>query len=503
MESSSRDAEPELVREPPKRDRPRAQQELGRSVGLLGMQRFGVLLLGAARTKIAATLLGPAGMGLLSQALTLAEFMRQAGNLGTGRGFLRLVAEYGRAGERRRLERLIVTATIVVSIPSALLAVACAIFAEPVAGWVFDDPAHAMLVRLSAIAVVAAVPGAMAARVFNGLLDLRAFAVIALTQPAVSVVAMAALGAWRGLDGAVASFAVAEAVGGLVGATLLWRRVVRPLDLDLRPRVPDGQTLRRLLRYASALTVTSLAAAGAALLVRGEILRQVGAEANGLYQVAWQVGQNYLGILGISLWSYGMPKVASQLDDPEAIGELQNDFLRIVVLVLAPGIVLLLAARDLWIPLLYSRAFLGVGATIAWQLAGELFAAMRQSMNITLLPRERLAFLVGQGMGYWSLWAALSYLLLPRLGVIAVPGSYCAANLVLLAISYLYHRERLGYRLDAGNRTLIARTIPGFAVAVLLTQADGIVVGRVAPVACVLVWAWLHRSFLVRLRALV
>ena len=45
---------------------------------------------------------------------------------------------------------------------------------------------------------------------------------------------------------------------------------------------------------------------------------------NALNQVAWQVGQNYLGILGTSLWSYGMPKVASKIDQADA--GLQNAF---------------------------------------------------------------------------------------------------------------------------------------------------------------------------------
>jgi PST family polysaccharide transporter len=485
------------------RDRNAARRELGRSVGLLGSQRLGMLLLGAARTKVAAWLLGPAGMGFLAQALSLQELMRQAGNLGTSRGFLKLVAEYGRPGDEARLGRLIVTATGLVVAISGVLAVACFALAEPVAARVFGDPAHAILVRLTAITVVAAVPGAVAARVFNGLLDLRAYAILSLAQPGVALVAMAALALAGGVTGAVMSFAVAEIAGATLGAALLWRRVVRPRELDLRPRLPDPPTLRRLLRYAGALTSTSLASAAATLLVRSELLRVGGAEANGLYQVAWQVGQNYLALLAVSLWSYGMPKVASQLDDPHAIVELQNEFLRLALLVLAPGIVLLSITREAWIPLLYSRAFLAAGAIVAWQLAGELLSLLRQSLNISLLPRERLGFLVAQGVGYWVAWAALACALLPGLGVVAVPIAYLAANAVLLAICFAYHQRVLGFRLDPESRLLLATTLPGFAVAMALAQSGDAVTGRAAPLALVGVWAVAHRRFLVRLRGLV
>ena len=45
--------------------------ELVRSVGLLSGQQLVLMVLGATRTKIVATLLGPAGTGLLAQTVTL------------------------------------------------------------------------------------------------------------------------------------------------------------------------------------------------------------------------------------------------------------------------------------------------------------------------------------------------------------------------------------------------------------------------------------------------
>lgn len=476
---------------------------IGRSVGLFGSQRVATLLLGAIRTKIAAAVLGPAGLGLLAQALGLQELLRQVSAVGTSRGFLRLVAEYAGNDERDKLGRLIVTATTLVTAASALVALACLVWADAIAAWVFDDPGHGLLVQVSALTIVVAVPGAMAARVFNGMLDLRSFLQATLVEAAISVAAMAALVVRGGLTGAVISFAVAETLGSLFAIVLVVRRVVRPLRLDLRPARPDRPMVTALLRYAGALTATSLAGAGAALVVRTEILRQAGADANGLYQVAWQVGQNYLGILGVSMWSYGMPRIASQLGDPEAIVALQNDFMRIAVLLLAPGIVLLLVTRELWVPLLYSRAFVAGGAILAWQLAGELVAMMRQTMNISLLPRERLQFLVAQGVGYWVGWAALSWLLLPRFGVLAVPFAYCVTNLALLLLSYDYHCRWLGYRLDAENRRLIAGTLPFFVAALVLTQRGEGLAAQAAPLAVIALWALVHGRFLVRLRELI
>src|SRR5262249_23467410 len=162
---------------------------------------------------------------------------------------------------------------------------------------IFGDRTYSPLVVLTSVSLLCAVPSAIAARVLNGILDLRSFSRLMVAEAAAGMLATAALVARYGLTGAVVALLIAEIAGSAVGCVLLLRCVVRPLGLDLRPRRPDGAIVRRLVRYASALTVTSVAAAGASLFVRSQILHQAGADANGLYQVAWQVGQNYLGIL--------------------------------------------------------------------------------------------------------------------------------------------------------------------------------------------------------------
>jgi PST family polysaccharide transporter len=462
--------------------------EMVRSVGMLSAQRFGTALLGALRTKIAAAVLGPAGMGLLAQATTVQELLGQTANLGTSRGFLKLAAESRGRDNPRDLARLIETSVAVVGGLAAAIALICIVFARPIAWRVFGEGDYALLVVLTGITVLASVPADLVSRVLNGLLEFRAFAVLGLAQALLSALAMAVLAPIFGLPGAVGSFLAAEACGIVVAVAVFRSRVGRPLGVSFRFARPHGETARKLARYAGALTLSSLSASVAAVFVRGEMIRRLGSEANGYYQVAWQVGQNYLGILGASLWTYGMPKVATQLHDERAIVGLQNAFLRIGLLVLAPGIVLLLVARELWIPILYTRGFLAAGPLLAWQLAGELGAMLRQSLNISLLPRDRLRFLVAQAIGYWGGFALLSWSLLDRLGPVAVALSYCAMNLIVLVWCFVYHRRSLGFALDAQSRRLAWTTLPGFAVAVALSQSGDRLIGTLAPLALLAAW---------------
>jgi hypothetical protein len=193
--------------------------------------------------------------------------------------------------------------------------------------------------------------------------------------------------------------------------------------------------------------------------------------------------------------------VATRLEDPASILHLQNSFLRIVLIVLAPGVVGLLALREIWIPLLFSKAFLAAGALVAWQLLGELVAMTRQSMNISVLPRERLGFLVFQALFYWGLWGAIATWTLPRLGATAPAVSYLAANLLALAVTWWYHRTRFGYRLEPENRRLLAWCAPGVCFAFVLVLGEDGVERRVAAVLLAVTWLVANRAALRRLWA--
>lgn len=464
-----------------------------RSVGLLSFQQVVLMLFGAMRTKAAAAMLGPSGVGLLAQAASFLDLIRQVSMLGSTNGFVKLFAEALGRDDRRAAEGLIHGALWLFGGLALLIALVCVLLAPQLARGVFDDAAYAPLIVLCSAALLLAVPGALVARLFSASLQFRTFVQLRVFDALVALAAMTALVWLLGLTGAVISLVVAEAAALALGVVLLVRRLARPLGLRLRPRAPDVDVVRRLVRFAGVLAITSVAASGAALLVRGEIIRGAGSEANGLYQVAWQVGQNYLGILGVSLWSYGMPKVATKLDDPAAILALQNDFLRIALAVLAPGIVLLLCAREIWVPLLYTSAFLAAGPMLCWQLAGELVAMLRQSMNISLLPRERFGFLLAQAVLYWGSWVALSLVLLPRLGAVGVAAAYLGANLIALVVTYAYHHRALGYRVRRADARLLALTLPGFALAVALASGDDPWRARFAPLSLVALWLLANR----------
>src|SRR5262249_23808826 len=162
----------------------------------------------------AASLLGPAGMGLLAQAINLQDLLRSLSTLGSQNGFLKLVAQHRGEGDLRGLERLLASASFLYgglaiavaatcALAAAPIASPCALPAAPIARAVFDDPTRVDLVLGVALSLLFLVPGVLVAKVFAGMLDYRSYALLAMGESLVWVVAMAGLAFAFGLTGAV------------------------------------------------------------------------------------------------------------------------------------------------------------------------------------------------------------------------------------------------------------------------------------------------------------
>ena len=457
--------------------------ELARSAGLLGTQRIVLVVLGAVRTKIAAYLLGPAGLGILAQASALRELLAVVCQLGSRSGYVDMVSDAHERGDGAALRDAMLAVLSIVGMMSTMVGFVVVLQAPRVAQWAFADPGRTGLVLLALVTVVLAVPRRALSNTFLGVLDYRSLLWIGVAESIVAIVAMALLARWFGVAGAVASFLCIEVVALGAAWWLLRRRVLRPMGISLRGPRPRRQAVVGLLRLAGALSATALVSAGAVFFVRGEILDRLGAEANGFYQVAWQVGQNYLGMVGVVLWGYGLPKVTRTRATPGEVLRLQNELFRLIVALLPPGVIVLLVLREFWIPLLFSEAFLPAASLLVLQLSGELVSMLRQSMNISLLPHRRLGFMVLQPTLFWGLWALGAMLGLSSFGLVAVAGAYLASNLVMWVVSWGYHRRVFGYRLDSDNRRSLAWAAPLFLLAAALSQQSDPVLGTVLPLS--------------------
>jgi O-antigen/teichoic acid export membrane protein len=459
---------------------------------LLGVQQVASLIFGFLRTKIIAAMLGPFGVGLFSQAKALQESLTQFTSLGIGDGFLKLIAEYRGKNDNANFCRTIITTISAFGIIGILLVLISFSFADQLASLIFNDPDYGWFVVIVAIAGFLFAEYYTTLQIFQCMLKWREYALVSTIGYILNIIISVILILVSGVYGAILSILTSVVIHLLITLFVLRRYVLELPKQAFWRYKPNLKAFRRLSRFFGPLSTITIVSFLSPVIIRSEIIRRLGMDANGIYQVVWAISLAYMGLIRNAFVSFGMPRVTISLNDPGAMRKVQNDELRLGLLALPPLTLILLATQDFWIPFLFSSSFLAAGSILVWQFAGDILKTSKHTMNISLLPLDRLRFIFLDGVIEWGGWAVLSIILMPRMGISAVTFSYFIINIATLVVAYLYHRATARYQIHTQNWLLISKVLPLVIIGMGFSQLGNQFLKIILPLAVsiiLLLWA--------------
>jgi hypothetical protein len=180
-----------------------------------------------------------------------------------------------------------------------------------------------------------------------------------------------------------------------------------------------------------------------------------------------------MGLILAIQFSYILPKIAGTvIKEPQAAQKTQNDGLRMCLFVITPLLIALLASREIWIPILYSRAFLAAQDILGLKFLCDFFLVIRISLNIDLVPTNRLKYYILDGVIFSGGIIIFTAAFLPSLHLTAVVAGGLAVNVLLTLLSFGYHLKRTDFRLSSESKLLFMKASflvgSGFAAGVLI-----------------------------------
>jgi PST family polysaccharide transporter len=431
--------------------------EILNAFGILGINNFAAALYGLVRTKLLAYFTGPTGVGIVSQARLFLQALVQIDSLGSRSGVLKLIAEYQEVGETRSLRSFISTILLFFFIVSTTVLALMTIFARSLSVEVFDSPEYTWIIIVISASAIFLMEYNIVLSALQGLSEWRRFAVVSLLGYFLSALLTAVLVVVWDIRGAIFSFLISNLIILIIGLLSLNRALYIEGQGGFWTAQLSFAPIKQIGRFIGPLTINALILNVLSLVLRSEVIKQLGVDANGIYQVAWGTSIIYMGIFIQLFSSYGVAKITSSLKDVRAVNSIQNDLIYIGVLSSAPLTLFLLLLRHFWIPILYDVTFLIAGPLLVWQFIGDILRVIRLGIVSSLIPYEKFFFLQIDQILFWGGWIILCKLLMPVLGVTAVPVTYMFANLIMVPIDYLYHWKVLGYTFNRKSVKIIAK----------------------------------------------
>ncbi|PWH15716.1 MAG: hypothetical protein DDG59_11010 [Anaerolineae bacterium] len=444
--------------------------DLLEAYGFFGLQHGSAVLLGLLRSKILAATLGPFGVGIFSQANAFFTLLQGFFILGLGGSLTKMIAETRAREDYEGLNQTILTVLLAYGALGLLFVGLSTVFAEPLARFAFDSSAYFSYIIVVSLTAYAWLHYQEMLIIFRGLMQWREASLVAIVGNGINLLVMLICILLWEVWGAVLSLLLAQVVSFFLSFWLLVRSTAQRHQIRFWKAKPQWAILRSLLDFAGPLTVMNLLGTFLYLTIRSQIIRQLGAEANGLYQAAYSVSYAYMGFVNTAIWGYGIPKLSSLKENVGEVVHIQNNSLRLGWLTLVPFTIALLAGREIWIPLLFSSEFLSVAPLFIWQLMGDVIFFVRMNILVSMVPLEKMRNYFFEGVAYWILWTWFSVSLLSHWGIAAVIFGYFLINLIFLVFDLTVQSRANGFRLRQDNLQTMLKSIPLVALGYVIAQ---------------------------------
>jgi O-antigen/teichoic acid export membrane protein len=418
-------------------------RQILRSTSIIGGASVINILISLLRTKVAAVLLGPAGIGLIGLFQNLLATASSVTALGFGTVGTRQIAEAsGRADSDAvaAARRALFWGTLILALLGVVLVW---LLRAQLAVRLLGDAQRAADVGWLALGVGLTVAGGAQGALLNGLRRIGDIARVSVWSSVMSTaMGIGALLLWG--THALIIFVLSAPLAAFVVGHVYVARLPKVLSAPTPLPQLMGQW-RTLARLGAAFMVSGVVVTAGQLAVRSMVQHQLGADALGQFQAAWAISMTYIGFVLGAMGTDYYPRLTAAIHDHDAVNRMVNEQAEVALLLAGPVFLAMLALAPWVIELLYSNKFTEATHILRWQVLGDV-------LKVASWPLGYILVASGDGRTYMlteslviAVFAALVWFGLPILGVKATGVAFFGMYMLHLPLMYWLARRRTGF----------------------------------------------------------
>lgn len=453
-----------------------------------GVQGLNILA-ALVRNKIAAVLLGPAGLGLMSLYNTAIKFVTDALNLGLPVSAVRYLAECSNQQAAQAMVRTVRFWSLLTAVVSMVV---CAVLSPVFSYCYFGDVARWVEFLWLAPVCAATLLASGELALLKGMRRLKEVAAQSIANALLCIVVTLPFFWLCGTEGILPAVgAAALAAVATVGWHSL-RLFPYRLPSDMASAIKDGAGMVKL---GLAFVFAGILGAGVELAVRAFISNYGSVTDVGLYNSGYMITITYASLVFASMETDYFPRLSAVNHDVTESNSVVNRQIEVSVVLLAPMLVAFMVALPIVIPLLYSGKFLPAIGMVR-------FGVIAMLLRAATLPMEYMSLAKGRSWIYLLTEAVYDAVVV---GAILVGYVFCGlsgagfgilvAAVVNLVFVWAVCRHYYGLRMERNASVLFAvQTLPLVAAYFVSAFASGVWfwLATVACLAFSAVVSWRH-----------
>lgn len=454
-----------------------------RSSSIIGGAGAGVYLIGLARVKLVAILLGPTGVGLVGLYMSAVGLIGVVSGMGVGESAVREIA---RAHDQDSAE----TARTVLVLRRVCWAtglfgwVLAILFREQISLAMTGSPRHSIAIAcLGSIVLLGAINHGQLA-LLQGLRRISDLARANVLGALVGSFVVVPIYFTLGPTGIVPAM-IAAAVASLGGSYWFTRRIaVAPLTVDWHE---TWRGFRRLVGLGVAFMWSAVLLAALDIFTRSLITRRMGIEAAGIYQSAWALSGLFAYFVLAAMGYDFYPRLTATIHDHEKAARAVNEQTEIGILLALPGLLAVLAFAPLAIKILYTQQFLAAADLMPWFALGVFGRVVSWPLSFVQVAAGASRWFAATMTGLFGTQALLTLWWVEGNGIIGAAYAFVASYALFLIAMLWVTCVLIGFSWSTEARNLIMVStvfiVAGFAVRYTLSDFGSTIAGGVLTFA--------------------
>lgn len=391
--------------------------------------------------KLIAMFVGPSGLGVLGNFMSLTTMASVFAGGGIGNGIAKYVAQYQKRPIRRI--RFLGSAMTYGTVVSLMIMAATVFAARPLAIRILANPDQVWLMPCFGVAQFLCFIGTASIAVANGERRTDLFAKISISAYLIAIPIAYFLVAFFNMAGAGVALLVTISCTALPS---LYYIATSRACRALRFRASKDDLIN-LGRFSLMLMASALFFPSAEIFIRNQISAHLGYESAGIWQALNRLSGAYLGFFTIFLSTHYMPRLSAMTSKHELVGEVRKYIVGVGGSFFFFAVVLY-TFRDLVVELLFSSSFSEMRDLLPLQMFGNFFRLMSYVIGFLGVAKAALRLYIVAELLQTSIYTFFSWLALRDGGRLdnVVHGyiwTYMLYFSVTLVCFHIYSKRRL------------------------------------------------------------
>jgi O-antigen/teichoic acid export membrane protein len=400
------------------------------------------MIFGFVIAKVIAIYAGPSGLAMLGQFQSLIAVFNGIVNSSVSTGVVRYTSKYHSEGYEKcapwwRASLYFSFGLLSILIPVVLL------FVDSLSFLIFESNEFSWLIIIAALVLPFNVFGTLLNSILNGQQDYRRFILLGILCIFLSSSLMITLIMIGNIKGALLSAALQNSIIGIV---MFLSSLKRPwFKLKYWVGKVDKSHYKSISNYFVMGVTSALVVPVSMLLIRHDLVQNVGWDITGHWQAVWKISEVYLSVITIAFTTYFLPRLSVIVSIEKIKNEIFDTSKMLIPIVIVAAIFIYFF-RDLLITLLFTESFRAARDLFLVQLAGDVFKVIGIILAYPMLSMQMTKRYIISEIVFSIMFVLLSFNLIQIYGVEGVNIAYLITYVIYTICMYINVKYFLSHK---------------------------------------------------------